>query len=321
MNASLFKLMTSIVLVLTIFSHFNHPALAANENQTLTKKKIYTVGFAQDTLSNDWRRAQADQLRTEFNKYPNINFIVTDASGNSSKQIRDIENLAHQKVDVLITSPRDGVASTPAISRVYKQGIPVVLITRSISTDDYTSLITPDDYLIASKAAEFIARKLSGKGNVLILTGVPSASTAKARSKGFLNTIKKYPGIKVIAIKNGNYLRSDAIRATAQVLEEGIHFDAIYAQSDSMASGARLALKKKGVSPSTKLIVGIDYIHEAREAIRSGEQSASFIYPICAYETARVVLDILHKRKVKKKINVGTQMITKDNVNLIPPIF
>lgn len=284
-------------------------------------KKIYTVGFAQDTMANDWRIAQVNQLTAEFKKYPNIRFIVTDAGGKSARQIQDMEDLANQKVDVLITSPRDGAASTPAIARIYKKGIPVVLISRSITTNDYTSLVTPDNYQIASDAAEFIAKKMKGKGKVLILRGVPTATTAIARTKGFLDTIKKYPGIKVVAIKDGNYLRGDAIRAIESVLLEKISFDAIYSQSDSMASGARLALMKAGISPKNKLIVGIDYIQEARKAIISGEQSASFLYPTSSKEAAEIVIKILHGKKVPKKVSVKSQIITKENVELIKPIF
>ena len=303
--------------VLVLINIGGQYALADKENN----KKIYTVGFAQDTLANDWRRAQVNELTKQFKKHRNIKFIVTDAGGNSAKQIQDIEDLAHQKVDILITSPRDGRASTPAISRVYKQGIPVVLITRSITTNDYTSLISPDDYDIASKAAVFLAKKLSGKGNILMLQGVPTATTAIARTKGFLDTIKKYPGIKVTAIKVGNYLRSDAIRVTEAAIMEKVPFDAIYSQSDSMAVGARLALKKSGIAAKDKIIVGIDYINEARDAIKAGNQAASFIYPICAKETAAVVLKILKGKKVAKKISVESKLITKNNVNSISPIF
>jgi len=284
-------------------------------------KKIYTVGFAQDTLANDWRRAQVNELRKQFKKHSHIKFIVTDAGGNSAKQIQDIEDFAYQKVDVLITSPRDGRASTPAIARVYKQGIPVVLMTRTITSDDYTSLISPNDYEIATNAAEFLAKKLSGKGNVLMLQGVPTATTAIARTKGFLDAIKKYPGIKVTAIKTANYLRGDAIRVTEEAILEKIPFDAIYSHSDSMAVGARLALKKAGISPKDKLIVGIDYINEARKAIRTGEQVASFIYPTSAKEAADVVLAILHGKRVAKKIHVKSKIITKENVDNIAPIF
>ena len=162
---------------------------------------------------------------------------------------------------------------------------------------------------------------MSGKGKILILRGISTATSAIERTKGFLDTIKKYPGIRVVAIKDGNYLRGDAIRAIEETLAEKISFDAIFSQSDSMASGARLALKKAGISPKTKLIVGIDYIQEARTAIRDGEQSASFLFPTSAKETAAVVIKILQGKQVPKKVPVKSLNITRDNVEMIKPIF
>ncbi len=88
-----------------------------------------------------------------------------------------------------------------------------------------------------------------------------------------------------------------------------------------MAAGARLALKKAGISAKKKLIVGIDYISEAREAIRAGKQAATFLYPTCAKETANIVLKILQGKAVPKKIRVKSKMITKENVNKIAPVF
>ena len=319
MNIQTLRLIFSHIFYVLIFFSITIQVVRADTGTN--EHKIYIVGFAQDTLANDWRKAQVDELKAEFKKYPYIKFIVTDAGGQSTKQIQDIEDLSHQKVDVLITSPRNGVASTPAIARVYKQGIPVVLITRSITTDDYTTLVAPDDSKIAADAAEYIAKALSGKGNVLMLRGVPTATTAIARTEGFLNAIKKYPGIKVTAIKNANYLRADAIQATETAIYEKIKFDAIYSQSDSMAVGARIALRKAGIVPKDKLIVGIDYISEAREAIRSGNQAASFVYPTSAKQAAEAVLKIIRGEKVPKNIHVESQMITKENVNEISPIF
>ena len=110
------------------------------------------------------------------------------------------------------------------------------------------------------------------------------------------------------------------LRALA-VINEKIDFDAIYAQSDSMATGARLALNKAGISPKDKIIVGIDYIREAQQAIKSGNQAASFLYPTCAKEAADIVLKILHGKRVPKKIHVKSKLITKENVNKVFPIF
>lgn len=141
------------------------------------------------------------------------------------------------------------------------------------------------------------------------------------RTQGFIEQIKSYPGIEIAAIKTANYMRNDAIKAMEEVLMEGQKFEAIYAQSDSMATGARMALKMAGMDPKKILMVGIDYISEARQAIRTGEQSASFTYPTCGMEGAQAAFKILKGEKISKKIGVESIMVTQDNVEKIKPIF
>lgn len=279
------------------------------------------VGFAQDTLANDWRLAQMKALAQGFARYPHIRFIYTDGNGSTAKQIRDVEDLIHRGVDILITSPRDARAMTPVISQAHKSGIPVILLTRKIEGDAYTTFISPDDDSIARNAAHYIADKLHNRGSVLMLQGVATASTAKIRTDAFIEELGNYPGVRLSAVRTANYLRSDAIKAVEEVLQEGIHFDAIYAQSDSMASGARIALTKEGIDLDRLLIVGIDYISEAREAIRNERQSASFTYPTCAREAVEAVLAISEGKTVAKTIRVPSQRVTRDNVEQVVPIF
>lgn len=285
------------------------------------EQKTYTVAFAQDTLTNDWRLAQVEQLKEAFKHYPDINFIFTDGLGDTTKQIHDIQTLMHQNIDLLITSPRNNIIMAPVISEVNKK-IPVVLITRRIESNNFTAIVSPDDYQIAVKAAHTMARALKNKGKVLMLRGIPTATTAINREQGFINTIEKhYPNITISAIENGNYLRTDAIFAVEKVLSRGIEFDAIYAHSDSMASGARLALKHAKIDIKSKIIIGIDYISEAKQAIINNEQYASFLYPTCAEQTADIVVKILHKKPYKRETLVDSTLITKENVDQIAPIF
>jgi len=298
-----------------------HALRASEPSIAEAQQPSIVVGFAQDTLANDWRMAQVKALQEGFARYPHIRFIYTDGKGSTAKQIQDVEDLIYRGVDILITSPRDSRAMTPVITQTYRQGIPVILLTRQIESDAYTTLIAPDDAAIARDAARYIANKLNGKGSVLMLQGVPSASTTIIRTNAFIKELGNSPELRLSAIKSANYLRSDAIKAVEEVLQQGIRFDAIYAQSDSMASGARIALKKAGIDLGKLLIVGIDYIDEAREAIRNAQQSASFTYPTCAEEAVAAVLDIAAGKSVPKTIRVPSQRVTRDNVEQVSPIF
>ncbi|MCU7906368.1 MAG: substrate-binding domain-containing protein [Candidatus Thiodiazotropha sp. (ex Epidulcina cf. delphinae)] len=312
------SLVSSLLLLLILAAVCN---AAEKPSAAEDAQRTFLVGFAQDTLDNDWRSAQVRELRDALASYPEIRFTVTNANGRTAQQILDIEDLADSGVDLLITSPRDGVAMAPAIGAVFRRGIPVVLLTRGIPSDDYTTFVAPDDIAIAAQAADVLAERLKGQGRILVLQGVPTATTAIRRTLGFQQALGKYSGLKIAAQRVGNYLRADALHETEKVLADGIAFDAVFAQSDSMAAGARMALHAAGIDPRTVPIVGIDYISEAREAIRNGEQLASFTYPTCAGEGVQQIVKILYGMPFERDLSVDSKMVTRDNVERVEPIF
>ncbi len=283
--------------------------------------KDYTVGFAQDTMGNDWRIAQVREVENGFKDKKNIKFFYTNGKSNTAIQIMNIEDMIEKKVDLIISSPRDAKVMTPVIEKAYDQNIPVILLSRTISSDKYKIFIHPKNRLIAKQSAQFIAKKLNGKGNILILQHTPTSTPAIRRTEGFLDEIKKFPNIKIVAIKVANSLRNKAILKTEEAINEGLKFDAIYAQSDSMAIGAIMALKKNGLDPKKIIITGIDYISEARELIKKGELDASYIYHTGGAEGVKTAMKILNGEDVPKEIIIDSMEITIKNVDEIEPIF
>jgi len=280
---------------------------------TLSFAASYKVAFSQDNLQNDWRLAQLNELQTAFKAYPKIHLIHTDARGSISKQISDIEHLSHSDIDLLIVSPAHEEVLAPVIASVYHRGIPVLLLERHVKGDAYTTYIHPDNASIATHAAHRIAKRLGGKGDLIILKGLNGTTPTRLRTDLFLKALKAWPKIQVRAMETANYLRTDALKAVQKLLYLKTPFDAIYAQSDSMAEGARIALKRSGIDPASKVIVGIDYIKEAKEAILRGEQDASYYYSTCAKEGAKAAWEILQGRSVPKEIMLPTLEITKAN--------
>lgn len=285
-------------------------------------KTKYVVAFAQDTMANDWRVAQVRELQKIFAQHPEIEFIYSDAHGDTARQIQDIERFAAQGVDVLITSPRDAVLMREPIARVYRAGIPVILLSRRVEGDEFTFFVSADNKAIGRQAAQYLAKRLNGRGSILVLQHIPTTTPGRLRTEGFEEELKKYPGMRIAAIKRADSQRALAIQKVEEALAERLHFDAIYAQSDSMAIGAILALKKAGLDPKKIPITGIDYIAEAREAIRAGELDATFTYPTFAKEGAAATLKLLRGEKLKEKeLIVESIPVTRANVERVEPIF
>lgn len=284
------------------------------------EEKIKVIAFTQDTMANDFRKAQVLEAKNSVEKYENIKFLYSDAQGQTSLLIKQIDNFISNKVDVIIVGTNDAQAVVPIISKAYNQGIGVIILDRGINGNDYTSFINSDNIQIGKIGAEYIAKKLNGKGEVLLFEGLKKADVTHLRTKGFMDEISKYKDIKVIK-RTGNYLRKDAIFETEKLVKDNIKFDAIFSQSDSMLSGFRAAYEKAGIDPSQIITVGCDYTSEAKEAILKGTQTASILFPLAGKQSVETALEIIAKKEIEKYIIIPVKLVDKQNVNEVKQYF
>lgn len=282
--------------------------------------EVKTVAFAQDTMANDFRKAQVYEVRDNASKYPQLKFVYTDAKGQTSLLIHQIEELITSKADLIVVGTNDEKAVVPVIAKAYQSGIPIIILDRGIKGDQYTTFINSDNIKIGKIGAEYIAKRLKGKGKVLLFEGLQKADVTKLRTKGFMDEISKHQGITVIK-RTGNYLRKDAIVEMEKLIRSGEKIDAIFAESDSMISGARSAMKEHGIDPRTIITVGCDYTSEAREAIREGTQSGSVLFPLGGAKTVETALKIFKGERVPKHIIIPVKLVTPENVDEVSPIF
>jgi ribose transport system substrate-binding protein len=278
------------------------------------------IAFAQDTLSNDFRLAQVHEVRDAVAKEPTLRFVYSDAQGQTALLIRQIEQFISQKVDVLVLGTNDEQAVVPVVSKAMQAGIPVIVLDRGIQGKDYSTFINSDNIQIGRIGAEFIAKQLKGRGQVLLFEGLQAADVTHLRSKGFMDVMAGHPDIKVIK-RTGNYLRKDALVEMDKLLAQGTRVQAIFAESDSMLSGARLALEKHKLAPRALITVGCDYTSEARDAIRAGTQTASVLFPLGGTKAVEIAKKLLAKEAVPQHVEINVKLVTRDNLNQVKPIF
>lgn len=300
--------MRYILIVLIIFLIGN-----AQENSKI-------IAFTQDTMANDFRKAQVFEARNSASKYENIEFVYSDAQGQTSLLIKQIDKFIIDKVDVIIVGTNDAQAVVPIITKAYTQGIGVIILDRGVNGENYTSFVNSDNIKIGKIGAEYIAKQLNGKGDVLLFEGLQKADVTYLRTKGFMDEISKYKDIKVIK-RTGNYLRKDAIIETEKLVLDNIKVDAIFSQSDSMLSGFRAAYEKAGLDPSKIVTVGCDYTSEAKDAIKKGTQTASILFPLGGKQSIDVALEIIAKKDVQKHIIIPVKLVNKKNVEEVSPVF
>jgi len=282
--------------------------------------QLKTVAFAQDTMANDFRKAQVFEVRDAVAKQDNIKFTYSDAKGQTSLLIRQIQKFILQKVDLIVLGTNDAQSVVPVVAKAYHSGIPVIVLDRGIEGDTYTSFINSDNIKIGVMGAKYIASKLKKQSTVLLFEGIQTADVTQLRTKGFMDEISKHKNLKVIK-RTGNYLRKDAIVEMEKLLKEGIKVDAIFSESDSMLSGVRTVLHKHKIDPASIIMVGCDYTSEAQEAIKKGTQSASILFPLGGTFSVDIAVKIFNGEEVPKHIFIPVELVTRKNVDKMVPIF
>ena len=251
------------------------PALACARKES----GKFVVGFSQMESDNPWRLAQTKSLRDEAAKR-GYDIVVTDAQGQTAKQVSDVEDLIARRVNLILLAPREYQGLAPALQAAKRANIPVILVDREAAGtpgEDFVTFLGSNFVDQGRRAAEWLATQTNGKASIVELTGTAGSSVAADRSKGFHDEIAKHPGMKIIASQTGNFSRAEAQRVMQNVAQSlGRQITAVYAHNDEMALGAIQALKAAGLQPGKDVtVVSVDGQRAALEAIQGGELGAT----------------------------------------------
>ena len=279
--------------------------------------KKFVIGVSQ--CSEDiWRDKLNDELK--MGEYLNDSIIVKLASSNDDNvlQNKQVNQFVDEGVDLLVISPNQLSAISKAVERAYEKGIPVILYDRISSTDKYTAFIGCDNYLIGKSMGTFIAQKLQGKGRIVEICGLDGSSPAMERHLGFMDAIKPYPGIQVIASEGGNWKEEGGVQAMKRILKKKQDFDYVFAHNDRLAWGAYEAAKQMGLQHRYKF-TGVDGMATrggGLELVRDGIFEASYLYPTKGDEVIALAMKILKHQPFERKNYLSTSIITRENAEL-----
>ena len=279
--------------------------------------KKYVIGVSQ--CSEDiWRDKLNDELK--MGEYLNDSLIVKLASSNDDNvlQNKQVNQFVDEGVDLLIISPNQLSAISKAVERAFDKGIPVILYDRKTNSDKYTAFIGCDNYTIGNSMGKFIAQQLNGKGRVVEICGLDGSSPALERHRGFMDAIKPYPGIQVVASEGGNWKEEGGIQAMKRILKKTHDFDYVFAHNDRLAWGAYVAARQMGLERNYKY-TGVDGMSTeggGLELVRDGIFEASYLYPTKGDEVIALAKKILKHQPYNRDNYLSTSIITKANAEL-----
>ncbi|MED4727613.1 D-ribose-binding periplasmic protein precursor [compost metagenome] len=280
----------------------------ADKGATDGKKENITVGLAVSTQSNPFFVTLKEGAEKAA-KENNMKLVTVDAQDDPAKQISGIEDLIQQQVDVLLVNPTDSAAIASAIKSANRANIPVITVDRSAEGGEVVSHVASDNVAGGKMAAEYLLEKIGKQGNVVELEGIPGASAARERGKGFHEIMDKESGVKVVAKQPADFDRAKGMSVMENILQGNKDIKGVFAHNDEMALGALKAIQSAGLKDV--VVVGFDATDDAVAAVKQGSMSATVAQKpdLIGKQAIEVAKKVAAGEKVEKNVPVTLELI------------
>lgn len=280
----------------------------------------HTIYFSQCVGSDLWRRQMLAEMKMELSFHPNVDFVYTDAENDSRLQAGQIARmLRERKIDVLIVSPNEAKPLTPVVEEAYNNGIPVILIDRKTASDQYSTFIGTDNYVIGRMAARYLGESAHGPLSVVEVLGLAGSSPAIERERGFKDGLAAFPNIHIQRTVHGNWLTGTAEDSLLAIRGSLSTVDAVFAQNDNMGFGARTVLNQ--VCPGRRVrVIGVDALPGqggGMEMIGKKVLDASLVYPTFGKEAIITACRMLDHETVPKVSMLQSLVVDSGNVQVM----
>jgi ribose transport system substrate-binding protein len=212
-------------------------------SDTRPAKKI-KIGVSVPAAEHGWTAGISWWARRAMELYPDIEWTFATAN-NPEKQIADIEDMMVKGVQGLVILATESAPLTPVAKQAHQRGIFIVNVDRGFLEPVADIFLEGDNKAFGRTAARFMAQKLGGRGNIVILEGKPSTVNTD-RVNAAMEVFADHPGITVLGRQAGEWNRRKSLEAMQAMLTRFPKIDAVWAADDDMALGARQAIEEAG---------------------------------------------------------------------------
>ncbi|MEY4382537.1 MAG: hypothetical protein RI995_79 [Bacteroidota bacterium] len=256
------------------------------------------IGVSMLSLQNEFILKVANSLEKHA-KENKVELIVVDAERSALKQVEQVENFINQHVDAIILNPCEYEASSPAVVKAKQAGIPIINVNSS-TKEKPDAWVGSDDKESAAMAIDFLAKKLQGKGNIVMIQGYLGQAAQLDRDQGAQDALKKYPNIHILATQTGEWDRAKSMSLMENWIQlHGAKIQGVFAQNDEMGLGAMQALLDRKLKDKV-VVVSVDGIDDAKKAVQAKKLDATILQD--AENQGKGAIDFAIQLIQKKKI-------------------
>ena len=185
--------------------------------QAADKFKIF---LSMSFIGNDWQAEAANMVKA-MAAHPSmadkVDLQVQVAGPNAQRQIQQINAMVQAGAQAIVIFPISPTALNAAVKNACDKGVLVFAYDAEI-TEPCAYNISIDQEEAGRVTAEWLVKKLDGKGNIVAITGVPGTSVDTLRTKAAKEVFAKHPDIKIVAEAVGMWSQATARTELSKIL-------------------------------------------------------------------------------------------------------
>lgn len=283
-SRSLHKLLLLLLAILLL------PSCGEEPSKDSDGLRIGIALYAQDDtfIASMARSLERIAQETESETGLKITLFISDARGNQTTQMDQVDRFLARGCDILCVNIVDRTAAAVVVDKAEAEGVPIIFFNRQPVDEDLQrwdqiyyvgasaqesgslqGLLVLDAWL---KNREALDRNGDGILQYAMLEGEPGHQDSHIRTEYSLKALTN-AGIQVekLVSDTANWNRSQGAGRMSQWLEPyGDEIEVLFSNNDDMALGAIDTLKESG-REDWPLIVGIDATAPALEAMAAGQ--------------------------------------------------
>ncbi|MEH6525420.1 MAG: sugar ABC transporter substrate-binding protein [Sneathiella sp.] len=305
--------------------------LAVGAVQAEEKKNIY---LSMSYIGNDWQAEAANMVKA-LASHPKfaekMNLQVQVAGPSAQRQIQQINAMVQAGADAIVVYPISPTALNNVVKNACAKGVTIIAYDGEIS-EPCAYNVTIDQLEAGRVTAEWLVKSLNGKGDIVMMTGVPGTSVDAARTKAAKDVFAKHPGInivgeaigmwsqavartelsKILATREWNdidglWMQVGCFTANAMQLEAGTQSSDLLPCAGEGANGGRIQMLPEGTK-----VEGASLPYAPLGAPRISYASP----PYSGALALKLAIDILEGKDVPKLTTLPLPIVTSESIKL-----
>jgi ribose transport system substrate-binding protein len=289
----------------------------ASVTSVASAKELTSVGVTVGSLANPFfielgKGAEAKVKEIAGDK---ASVTVVAADYELNRQYAQIDNFISSGVNLVLVNAAASNAMESSLKRLRDAGIVSVAV--DVAAEGTDATVTTDNVQAGRNACKFIADRLQGSGNVIIVDGPPVSAVAD-RIQGCKAVFAQHPDLKILSeSQDGKVLGENGFDIATNLLNSFDKIDAIFTINDPEAITIDLAAKQ--LRRKDFFITSVDAAPSVVEALKRQDSliaaSSSQDPYLMAQKAVEIGYEILQGRKpAQNVVLIPSQLITRDNV-------